>query len=309
MKIGNFNRDYLESIMGCEGYYDAYNSGKAELTDSTAKKVIEFRRSGVTSVVEDTKTYYWYEFSFMPNIGILADSDPLMTDCELILDFGRAKPETSVIKIKTGDDLTSIELKYCHAVAEYISSPALRSYFETIDYNPIIYNYDSIEVYANQLPLNDTVVRFHNIRGGNMPSYIFAGIIPTSAISGDKDLSSTGFEWNNVKEFNFTLNGVSCNGYPLNIRHQGSVVPLQQFHDVCGRLFDVEAGCGLTLTKFQTNFIWAHRFEAEKTAHGTIGVDLKLDEVLPGNATLIVWIVSPQSLSIDKFHRIEQLSK
>ena len=295
--------------MGCEGYYDAYNTGKTSLTDVKARNIVEFRRSGIDSVQEEGKTYYYYEFSFQPNIGILADSDPLMTDCELVLDFGRAKPETSVIKIAAGDSLTSIELLHCHAVTEYVSSPALRSYFQTIDQNPIVYNYDNIDVYANQLPLNDTVVRFHNIKGGNMPSYVFAGIIPTSAISGDEERSSTGFEWNNVKEFNFTLNGVSCNGFPINLRHKGSVVPLQQFHDVCGRLLNTEAGSGLTLTKFETNYIWAHRFEAERTAYGTIGIDLKLEQLLDYNATLIVWIVSPQSLSIDKFHQIEQLSK
>ena len=309
MKLGNFNRDYLDSIMGCEGYYDAYNSGKSALAEARAKNVVDFRRSGVASVVEDTKTYYLYEFSFMPNIGILADSDPLMTDCELFLDFGRSKPETSVIKIGTGDNLTSIDLLHCHAITEYVSSPALRSNFQTIDQNPIVYNFDDIDVYANQLPLNDTVVRFHNIKAGNMPSYVFAGIIPSSAISGDDERSSTGFEWNNVKEFNLTLNGVSCNGFPINVRHQGSVVPLQQFHDVCGRFLNTEAGSGLTLTKFETNYIWAHRFEAERTAHGRLGVDLRLEQLLDYNATLVVWIVSPQSLSIDKFHQIEQLSK
>ena len=316
MKIGNFNRDYLDTIMGAEGYYDAYNSDATELKSSSALKIVNFRRSGVATTTEtvtnkDGSTadliFHWYEFSFIPSIGFLADSDPLLTDCELVLDFGRAKPEIAVIKTGEGDDLDFIELKHVYAVTEYISSPQLRSYFQSIENNPIIYKYDNIEVITKQLPLNDTVVRFDNMRGGSMPSYIFAGIIPTTSISGDYERSSTGFNWNGVEEFNMTLNGNSCNGFPIVVRRQGSVIPLQKFNDVTGRLLNVEAGSGMTLTKFADNFIWSHRFEAEQTANGWIGIDFKLRELLAFNASLVVWIVSPHALSLDKYHRVEQV--
>ena len=316
MKIGNFNREYLDTVMGCEGYFDSYNIGKGDLTKQDAQKIVAFRRGGLEEVTETVTVdnaatqvkYHWYEFSFMPNIGILADPDPLMSDCELRLSFTRAKPSTAVVQIGT-DDLPEIELKYVHAVTEYVSSPAMRQHFQSIETSPIIYNYDNIDVFTKQLPLNDTVVRFDHIKGGNVPSHIFAGIIPTSAITGDLERSSTGFMLNNVTEFNFSLNGSSCNGFPLVMRNKGSVVPLQQFHDVTGRLMNVESGSGFTLNKFETNFIWSHRFEAEKTAQGWIGIDFKLSELLDFNATLVVWTVSPQTLSIDKFHQIEQLEK
>ena len=316
MKIGNFNRDYLDTIMGAEGYYDSYNSDASDLKATSATKVVNFRRSGIASTTETVTnkdgetadlTFRWYEFSFIPSLGFLADSDPLLTDCELVLSLNRAKPETAVIKTGQGDDLDFIELKHVHAVTEYISSPQLRTYFQSIDQNPIIYKYDSIDVITKQLPLNDTVVRFDNMRGGSIPSYIFAGIIPTSAISGDYERSSTGFQWNGVEEFNVTLNGNSCNGFPMVVRREGSVIPLQQFNDVTGRLLNVEAGSGMTLTKFATNFIWSHRFEAEQTANGWIGIDFKLKELLSFNATLVVWIVSPHALSLDKYRRVEVL--
>ena len=316
MKIGNFNRDYLDTVMGCEGYYDSYNAGAVELKKTAAQKIIEFRRAGIEEVTESVTEngvanehkYSWYEFSFMPNIGILADPDPLMSDCELKLTFGRAKASTSVIQVKPGS-LETIELKYVHAITEYVSSPTMRQHFQTIETSPITYNYDSIDVFTKQLPLNDTTVRFDHIKGGNVPSHIFAAIIPTASITGDFEKSSTGFTWNNVSEFNFSLNGASCNGFPLFLRNKGSVVPLQQFHDVTGRLMNVESGSGMTLTKFESNFIWSHRFESERTAQGWIGIDFKLTELLDFNATLVVWTVSPQTMSIDKYHQIEQLEK
>ena len=316
MKIGNFNRNYLDTVMGCEGYYDSYNSGASELKKTGATKIVEFRRSGIVELTETVtenkvskeRKYHWYEFSFMPNVGILADPDPLMSDCELKLTFGRAKPSTSVIQVKPGQ-LENIELKYVHAVTEYVSSPPMRQHFQMIETSPIVYNYDNIDVFTKQLPLNDTVVRFDHIKGGNVPSHIFAAIIPTAAISGDFEKSSTGFMLNNVSEFNFSLNGASCNGFPMVLRMKGSVVPLQQFHDVTGRLMNIESGSGMTLTKFETNYIWSHRFESEKTSQGWIGIDFKLNELLDFNATLVVWTVSPQTLSIDKYHQIEQHEK
>ena len=48
--------------------------------------------------------------------------------------------------------------------------------------------------------MNQKVIRLDNIRGGNIPSYLFAGIIKTEAITGSFDLSSTDFAWHNVEE-------------------------------------------------------------------------------------------------------------
>ena len=317
MKIGNFNRDYLDTIMGAEGYYDSYNIGSDVLKDASAAKVKNGRRSGIVSTTESVtvdqatveKTYYWYEFSFIPNIGFLADPDPLIPDCEVELNFTRAKPQASVIQVDVADDLDSIELLHVHAITEYVSSPAMRAHFQSIDTNPIIYKYDNVEVLTKQIPQNDTVVRFDNMRGGSIPSYIFCGIIPSAALLGDYEKSSTCFMWNNIEELTITLNGSNVNGFPIDIRREGTVVPLQQFHDVTGRLLNTEAGAGMTLNKYETNFIWAHRFEAEKTANGWIGIHFKLKAVLSEICSLVVWIVSPHAVSIDKYHRIERVSE
>ena len=317
MKIGNFDRDYLDTVMGAEGYYDSYNIGSDVLKETLSRKIKDGRRSGIVSTTESVtinqaqvdKKFYWYEFSFVPNIGFLADSDPLLTDCEVELNFTRAKPQTSVIQVDVADDLEAIELLHVHAITEYVSSPAMRSHFQSIDQNPVIYRFDNVEVLTKQIPQNDTVVRFDNMRGGSVPSYLFCGIIPSAALLGDYEKSSTGFKWNNIEQLTITLNGTNCNGFPIDVRHEGSVVPLQLFHDVTGRLLNTEAGCGMTLNKYETNFIWAHRFEAEKTANGWIGIHFKLNSLLSEVHTLVVWIVSPHALSIDKFHKIERVSE
>ena len=84
--------------------------------------------------------------------------------------FDRTKIEISTIKkLSTTDtmsiDGTVLEILNCYAIAEYVSSPFLRNYFAQIERQPIIYNYDDIEVTVKNLNQGNTNLRLDNIRG------------------------------------------------------------------------------------------------------------------------------------------------
>ena len=51
---------------------------------------------------------------------------------------------------------------------------------------------------------------------------------------------------------------------------------------------------------------WAHKFESEMTSQGWIGINLKLAKEYTEQMSLVVWIVSPNALTIDKYHQIEK---
>ena len=207
----------------------------------------------------------------------------------------------------TSSTLPLLEIKECHAITEWVSSSHLKNYFAGIDYNPITYTYDEIEVINKALPMNETTIRLDNLRGGNVPTYIFAGITSSRAINGDLELSSTNFACNNVNELNITLNGRSVTGYPIKIKNESETYPLFQFNDTIGRTYNNKCCAGLKKANFQSNFIWAHRFEAEEVSQGWIGVDLKLDKAFTDSHVMIVWIVYKASTSIDKYHQVERL--
>ena len=128
-------------------------------------------------------------------------------------------------------------------------------------------------------------------------------------MTGDFSTSSTGFKSLNVQEFNISLNGNSVNGYPLQLKREGSILPLHRFNEVTGRLYNTDFGAGLTLNKFSTNYIWSHKFEGEQTSQGWISINLKLSEPFPDNTTLVVWFVTKMAITIDRFHRIERVVK
>ena len=126
-----------------------------------------------------------------------------------------------------------------------------------IDYNPIPYNYDDMQVIFKGVPTGEKQVRFDNLVGGNVPSYIFAALIKTSNLS-DASQSSTGFICNKVETFNISLNGSSVNGYPINIQNESPIYPMVKFFDTCGRFYNINSGESLSLNKFKCNFLWSH---------------------------------------------------
>jgi len=119
--------------------------------------------------------------------------------------------------------------------------------------------------------------------------------------------SATSFDWNDVQEFNITLNGNSVNGYPMNINHGSPVYPYQKFMDVTNRYMNPICGEGLRLSQFKHNWIYAHRFEAEASSQGWIGINMKLRSALTTNHTLVIWCINDCAITIDKFHQIEKI--
>ena len=251
-----------------------------------------------------------YDFAFIPDMAFLANADPLIKNCELKLRFDRADKAVSVLKINDGT-LDDIIIEDCYAVTEYISSPELRSHFDKIEYEPIVYNYEDMEVLVKSIPYDQTTIRFDNLRGGNTPSHIFAGVIRTNALDGNVDLCSTKFGSYGVEEMNFTLNGNSVNGYPISIKDASPVFPLQKFLDATKRTSNITSGKFLTPNEFRFNWIWCHNFEAEQTSQGWAGINFKLKEAFTttnGSMSLVVWIISPAAVKIDKFHQVEKLN-
>ena len=260
------------------------------------------RRSYGTSVGTDRL----YDFCIIPSIGFLANNDPLPTNTEVKLSFDRAG---SAVSLLSADDPTvSLEIKNCFAITEYISSPNLRTYLESIDNIPLRYEFEDCEMYTKSIPQGETNIRFDNLRGGNVPSHMFIGIIETAALNGDYTLSSTKFSPHKVCQMNISLNGNSVNGYPLKVDNERPVIPMSRFVDCTNQIQNVDSGATLSPTEFNYNWLWSHCFEAEETSRGWIGIDFKIDEAYVTPMTMVVWIITPTCIAIDKFHQIEKIS-
>ena len=104
------------------------------------------------------------------------------------------------------------------------------------------------------------------------------------------------------------LNGTSVNGYPINHQDCSETNVLYQFNETVGRLHNNGCGSGLKKAQFQSNFIWAHYFEAQTISNGSIEMEIKLKDALTTSHTMVVWTVSESSFSIDKFHTVEQIN-
>ena len=306
-KLGNFNQPYVETAFTCEGYYDCYNYD-ASVMKSAGKHVMEKRRTSYHATVDEktNKKTYIYEFILIPSLGFLAESTPLLNDCEIRLNFDRASPETAILAVGSDKTAPDLEIKECFMTTEWVSSPALKNYFSDISYNPITYQYDEVEVLIKPLPPSMTTIRLDNLKGGNIPTYIFAGIIATESLDGSLTSSSSNFACNNVTEMSISLNGFPCNGYPISIKNESDTNALFQFNDTVGRIYNNKCCAGLKKPYFSSNFIWAYHFEAEETSQGWIGIDMKLSKAFTKSHTMVIWLVNPTSVSIDKYHQIER---
>ena len=251
-----------------------------------------------------------YDFVFVPNDGFLNSNAPLLNDCELKLRFDRSKADVAFIKIgDVTNDLTDkvLEISNCFAVTEYVSSESIRKRFSKIDTRPITYAYDNCDVTLKTLPVNETTIRIDNIRGGNNPALLFVGLIPTEALSGNFNSSSSGFHQAGVSKISITLNGKMVNGYPLENFGESPVVALQKYYDVTNRYLNILSPDGLSFQKFKSNWVYGHRFEAETTSQGWIGIHLELSAAMRESFTLVVWSFQSCALTIDKFHQVEKI--
>ena len=250
----------MESVFSTEGYFDSYNYGTDVLTTQAAKGPLEQRKQTAYTMVRNL-----YSSSHCVRTR---DSLLVRNHWSKMLSlnwFDRADPATLIKLDKTVDVPKYLEIKNCVAYTEYISSPAIRSYFQDIDYNPIPYSFDDTQVLFKGVPTGEKQVRFDNLIGGNVPTYMFAAIIKTANLN-DASESSTGFVCNNVETFNISLNGSSVNGYPITIQNESPIYPMANFFDTCGRFYNINFGDSLIPNKFKCHFLWSHHFEAETTA-------------------------------------------
>ena len=293
----------VESGFIPEGYFDHYNADDTELLE--ASQVIERRNY----LYHEEGTKRRYEFAFSPVMGFLGSPEPLLNNTELKISFDRCRPETALIATTSiTNDCEYIEIKDCHALTEYVSSPEIRNFFETIDVQPIVYEYDSVDVLIKNIPKGETDIRLDNIRGGNNPSYLFLGLIPQKSLNGDFARCSTSFRNHQLTDINLTLNGNSVNSFPINIKNNSLIYPLYKFLDATDQLYNNQCGSTLTVNDFESNYLIAHKFECEVSNTGWIGINLKLSKP-PSNddpICLVAWFICNNKITIDKFHSVEK---
>ena len=248
-------------------------------------------RSSISTDKASSSDKVVYHFRFKPQNGLLSSLKPLLPGQEFTLSFDRASADLSLITTKPDEDhsLTGkvLALKNPYLTAEYISSPFLRNFFDGIKEKEISYCYDEISVYHKSLPLNDTNIRFPNILGGNTPSYVFAGIISSDALNGSMSQCGTLFKRYNIKEFDLTLNGYSCNGFPITNIEKTPIDVYDKFLCTTKRKFKTQCPEQILPGDFSNfHFLFAHEFEGENTENGWVGINIKLTEAYERNFTL-----------------------
>ena len=301
MKIGNYSLGYLESGLNTEGCYDMHNLDGSDFnSEQPSQATRTFSKITINNMDQ-------YEFIFIPNIGFLSSPDLLLKDCHLKLKFIRAKPNIAFLNITDDTKLDTLEITNFTATTEFISSPSLRSHLRN-DTKPFLYKYEDVMVKIFALPSNVTNWRIDNVYGGNLPLYIFAGIIETDRINGDITKCSTRFTHNEIDELNIMVNGVSVNGYPIKLYDGSPMKPFHKFLDTTGNLCNVEASKSLKFETFINNFLWSHKFEAEGT-EGSISISARLSQSyeIDTPMSLVVWTVYPYAISLDKYNQVEKM--
>ena len=253
---------------------------------------------------------YIYEFIMTPNDSFLNENHPLPPGVEMKIAFDRLPAQNSCIAWNSDNSINGqvLELKDVYTQVEYISSPILRSYFDRRDIEPITYKYDELSVICRSVPIKEEYVRLDNIKGGNTPDYVFFGLVKTAAFNGQLSGGSMALKNNGIKEVNLTLNGNSCNGFPLRIQNDVPLWPYHKFFATVGRLMDNNAAAQMRLSTFEDMVLYAQKFEGEDATKGWLGVTLSLNKGLEENHTLIMWSINNVKTVIDKFNQVEKFS-
>ena len=303
LKYGNLNPDYVNSLYEMEGYFDKYSY--EDLDDDSKAQIIAHRRNNIP--VKDGK--YIYELILTPNESFLNENHTLPPGIEMKLTFDRLPAQNSCYAIKTDTSLQgkALELKDVFAQVEYISSPILRSYFDQRDFEPTSYTYDEISVVCRSVPINEQYIRLDNIKGGNTPDYVFFGLMKSKAVNGSLDSNSFDFQNNGIKEVNLTLNGNSCNGFPIRVQNDFPIWAYHKFHSNLGRLMNSSAAAQIRLSNFNNMVIYSQKFEGVDTTQGWLGITLSLTKPLEEQYTLVMWTVHNVRVTIDKFNQVEKI--
>ena len=297
-KFGNLDSSNVVSVFSSSGYRDIANF----TLDALPEGYIENRQLDATL----DNNEYTYDFVLIPYCGFLASPHLLLNGCELRINLDRADPKCSFLrKDSKTTTLSKIEIEDCYATVDYISSPQLREYFERVSMNPIIYEYDDLNVMTLSIPQHETHIRFDNIRTPQKPSYLFAGILESGDLNGVYDKPSTSFQLQKVKEMNILFNGNVCPGYPIKSDKRYTKI-FHQYVDVTNRLYNGSSGKTFDVPEFGINLVWSHFFEGED-ANGSLSIDFTLEEAYTQNKTLVIWTVSDAAVSIDDDHVVTRL--
>ena len=105
-------------------------------------------------------------------------------------------------------------------------------------------------------------------------------------MNGSLTESSTSFKHYGVKQFNLTLNGSSCDGFPLNTFDGAPSVVYQKFLKDTNRMDINICSRMINMLEFKHNWIYSHQFKAEKTNQGWVGINLTLDEAWTTNHSM-----------------------
>ncbi len=286
--MGNFSPDYIGTGFYTAGYFDCWNLDTEDLLEKEALDKAKKSRDTLSS--SSSLTHNTYNFIFRPACGILNSTKPLTPKSELIISFDRCIADMALVNTADEDETFAgkvLQIKNATLTATYYSSPFLRNYFSTISTRDICYNYDEMSVFLKNLPKGDTTIRLSNIIGGNTPKYLFAGLIESDALTGNLKKSATRFMRHGVREFDLTLNGYSCSGFPLVNVDNSPLFAYSKFMKTTGRHFINNCGGQIKPVDFRDfHFLYSHDFAGEPVETGWIGVNLKLEQVYESNYTL-----------------------
>ena len=297
MKVGCFDANYIETVYQCEGYFDQWNIGTQDINVNDETRKIKQSRGSLSKcpVIGQTR----YNLILSLNMGIFNCIQPLAPNTEIKICFDRARAELSLINKEletTGNEELKgefIDIISSHLEAEYVSSPFMRNFFQKIEQHPIVYKYDDCEVYVKNLRTGQTNIQLDNIIGGNTPVCLFAWIIEAEALNiGRFDLSSTCFQRHGVKQFSLTLNGVNCHGFPIDTPDKSPVQAYHKFLNATERFAMISCSRMLKMIEFtNANFLWSHKFEAERSNEGWLGINLQLDDAWTKNYVMGMFII------------------
>ena len=278
-KMGNYSMDYIETGLQLEGHFDRYNMENETVSDQ--KQITAHRRN----YCEKNGTNYLVRMIMTPNDGFLNENQPLPPGVELKLSFDRLPAKFSVTKISDSIKLDGkiLELKNVYAQVEYISSTTIRNYHDSIDNEPLEFNYDEVSVLCKSLPKGEQFIRLENLKGGNTPDYVFMAIVPTAGLNGSYNHNLINAQRYGVKEIDLTLNGNHCHGFPMQVGKGFPVWPYYKKLDVLGQLNNANMFGTWSVNTFKTALFYSHKFEGEDTTQGWLGVSLSLDA--PGGFT------------------------
>ena len=291
--LGNYDPDYLSTGFGANGYFDTWNLSTAELGTDRLDR-LKIQRSSLVDSSAHPSGYKTYQLIFRPPFGIFNCLKPLGTGHEIKILFDRAPSEAALIaEVKDTENPLkgkSLEIRNPYIKATYATSQYLRDAINNDTSQEYIY--DELNVFQKNIPIGETLIRLPNIIGGQLPKFIFAGILPSLALNPDQHTCLTEFPQCGVEEFSFTFNGQVTNGFPLHAPHGSPIEVYDNFLTVTSRKYNNKCSGAIEPYDFKMmHNIYAYKFE-ENDDSGWIGVNLKLKKAFESNHVLGKCIIS-----------------